>query len=258
MRRILGFYRSLEAEQRAAGNTQRAAYYSGLSVLLYTEIRDNYLWRNDSGVIAEVQHVVDPRRGDALRIYGQNLVSIDVTQLPGLPAPREVAGPSGYTFQHQSMTGIAEALFGQTELVADLQAEPAIQAEFGNMPIDFNDLDHRLRVWRTMYCVYQQRDTLGFGALYQLMSLIGRYLRAYTIHTSYNIDDFGRSYLENRMRDFPIDLAGCAERDCGVYALTVAYEVYRTVREASPRAGRVPPIRHARACDTGYCRPVPE
>lgn len=83
--------------------------------------------------------------------------------------------------------------------------------------------------------VYQQRDTLGFGALYQLMSLIGRYLRAYTIHTSYNIDDFGRSYLENRMRDFPIDLAGRAERDCGVYALTVAYEVYRTAREASPR-----------------------
>ena len=67
------------------------------------------------------------------------------------------------------------------------------------------------------------------------MELIGRYLRAYTIHTGYNIDDFGRSYLADDMRDFPTDLADRAERDCGVYALTVAYEVYRTARAGSPR-----------------------
>jgi hypothetical protein len=67
------------------------------------------------------------------------------------------------------------------------------------------------------------------------MDLIGRYLRAYTVHTSYNIGDFGRSYLENQMRDFPTDLVGRVERDCGVYALTVAYEVFRTAREATPR-----------------------
>jgi hypothetical protein len=40
------------------------------------------------------------------------------------------------------------------------------------------------------------------------------------------------SYLEEEM---PTDLAGRAERDCGVYALTVAYEVYRAASEASPR-----------------------
>ncbi|WP_437942948.1 hypothetical protein [Sorangium sp. So ce341] len=235
MRRILGFYRSLEAEQRAAGNTRRAAYYSGLALMLYREIRDNYVWGSDEGVIAEVQRVSDPRRGEALRIFGANGASLDVTQLPGLPAPREVTGTSEFTYQHQSTQEITDALYAQIELQADLRGEPAIRAEFGDTLIDFNDLQQRLRVWRTMYSVFQQRDTAGLGALYQLMNLIGRYLRAYTIHTQYNVRDFGPSYLANDMRDFPTDLVGRAERDCGVYALTVAYEVFRTARDATPR-----------------------
>lgn len=235
LRRILGYYRVLEAEQREAGNTRAAAYYSGLSLLLYLDIRENYAWESDRAMIAEVQHVAHPRGGEALRIYGANFVNADVTQLPGLPAPREVAGEGGFTFQYQSAPGLTQALFGQVELLADLQAEPAIQREFGTTPIDMNNLGHRLRIWRTMYGVYQQRDVVGMGVLYRLMSLIGRYLRAFTIHTQYNIDDFQRSYLANRMQDMPTDLAGRAERDCGVYALTVAYEVYRTARAVSPR-----------------------
>ena len=64
------------------------------------------------------------------------------------------------------------------------------------------------------------------------MQLIGRYLRAFTIHTQYNIRDWGASYLDSPEAT---DLAGRAERDCGVYAFTVAYEVYRTARSARPR-----------------------
>jgi hypothetical protein len=37
------------------------------------------------------------------------------------------------------------------------------------------------------------------------------------------------------MENMPVDLAGRIERDCGVYALTVAYEVFRTARSATPR-----------------------
>src|SRR5690606_17904214 len=46
------------------------------------------------------------------------------------------------------------------------------------------------------------------------------------------IRDYGVSYLSS---DFPVDLAGRAVRDCGVYALMTAYEVYHTARGASPR-----------------------
>jgi hypothetical protein len=235
LRRILGFYDRLSAEQRAAGNARAAANYSGLSLLLYRDIREKYVWDSDSPMIAEVQHVPHPGGGGALRIHGVNDVDIDVTRLPGLRPPREVAGEGGFTFQRQRATDVTEALYEQVQLLADLQAEPAIQREFGTTTVDMNDLGHRLRIWRTMYEVYRQRDTLGMGVLHHLMAVIGRYLRAFTIHTEYNIGDFGRSYLANEMRDFPIDLAGRAERDCGVYALTVAYEVFRTARSVSPR-----------------------
>lgn len=236
MRRILGFYHVLEAEQLAAGNTRAAAYYSGLSLLLYMEIRDNYVWQSSQGVIAEVQRVTIPT-GDALRIYGANFVDIDVTQLPGLPPPREVVGESGgdYTFQHSSMANITESLYGQVELLAELNAVPEIQQEFHGRSIDMNNLNDRLRVWQTMYGVYQRQDSLGLGALHSLMSLMGRYLHAFTVHTSYNVADFGTSYLANNMENMPVDLAGRIERDCGVYALTVAYEVFRTARSATPR-----------------------
>jgi hypothetical protein len=57
------------------------------------------------------------------------------------------------------------------------------------------------------------------------------YLRHFTRHTEYNISDFGVSYLD---RELPEDLAGRVIRDCGVYAVAVAYEVYRTARHAVP------------------------
>ena len=160
LRRILGFYRVLEAERQAAGDAAGARYASGLSLLLYMEIRDRWIWDSDSGVLTEVEDVVDPRRGDALRIHGENSQSIDVTQLPGLPAPREVTrGSGGFTFQHQTMGAIAQALFGQTELMAELSEVPEIRRAFGTTPIDMNDLGQRLRVWRIMYGVYQARGS---------------------------------------------------------------------------------------------------
>jgi hypothetical protein len=59
------------------------------------------------------------------------------------------------------------------------------------------------------------------------MTLIGRYLKAYTHHTFYNVRDFGENYITSK---FPVDAAGQAERDCGVYALTVAWDVFETVK----------------------------
>jgi hypothetical protein len=80
-----------------------------------------------------------------------------------------------------------------------------------------------------MYVEYgkQSGDPLA-----QLLALMQRYLKAFTAHTEYNVRDFGTSYLDSTM---PVDLAGRAARDCGVYALTVAYEVYRTASKAKPK-----------------------
>jgi len=105
---------------------------------------------------------------------------------------------------------------------------PEIQQAFPKGPIDLNDTTTRQTVWRLMYGVYKRA---GAHPLESLMTLVGKYLKAYTHHTTYNIRDFGKNYLDT---NFPVNLAGQIERDCGVYALTVAWDVFATVKHADP------------------------
>jgi hypothetical protein len=57
-------------------------------------------------------------------------------------------------------------------------------------------------------------------ALSATIDVLGTYLQTFTIHTPYNIDDFGEEYLS---KTFPRALTGQLIHDCGVYALRVAY-----------------------------------
>jgi hypothetical protein len=57
-------------------------------------------------------------------------------------------------------------------------------------------------------------------ALVAVIDLLAKYLKIFTTHTPYNIEDFGDNLLT---KTFPRDLAGRLIHDCGVYALRVAY-----------------------------------
>lgn len=57
-------------------------------------------------------------------------------------------------------------------------------------------------------------------ALLSTVDLLRSYLSAFTLHTPYNIDEFGDSYLS---RTFPRAMTGQLIHDCGVYALRIAY-----------------------------------
>ncbi|MGB8340814.1 MAG: DUF4157 domain-containing protein [Chthoniobacterales bacterium] len=57
-------------------------------------------------------------------------------------------------------------------------------------------------------------------ALSAVIVLLEKYLKVFTTHTPYNIEDFGDNLLT---KTFPRDLAGRLIHDCGVYALRVAY-----------------------------------
>ena len=57
-------------------------------------------------------------------------------------------------------------------------------------------------------------------ALTATINVLRTYLQAFTIHTPYNIDDFGDEYLS---KSFPRALTGQLIHDCGVYALRIAY-----------------------------------
>jgi hypothetical protein len=228
MRRILAFYFALARKLERAGDAAGAGRARAAGRRLRDTIRSEFLLEGAEAMIAEVSQV-DTASGPALRIHGANQADIEVTQLPGLPTPAEI-GPNPY--QAKPMKSIHAALERQAELIDKLLRVPAIRKGFPTGYIDMTKLSDRLLVWRTMYRVYRS----GHDPLQSLMGLFGRYLRAFTVHTEYNIRDWGVSYLEADERgDMPVDLAGRAERDCGVYALAAAYELYRTARSASPR-----------------------
>jgi hypothetical protein len=236
MREIYGFYFVLEKEALAAGDAKEAADARAHAADLHQRIKDTFTWGQpqqsggpaqgirEPAEIAEVDYTETPR-GPGLELHGANIAETTLTALPGLPPPKEI----GRNVQVQNLAMLQGALMAQTAFQAELARQPAIRKAFGQKPVDLNDQAERQKAWQVMYGVFSQA---GPGALGSLMALIGRYLPAFTVHTSYNVRDWGKSYLDTEM---PTDLAGRAERDCGVYALTVAWDVYQTVKRGDPK-----------------------
>ncbi len=234
MRRILAFYPGLERSAIAAGNQAEAATYAEMGRQLRDRIREQFLLTGQSGLTLEASQVTSPRMGTGYRLHGVNLEEVDVFPLPGTPRPDELGRHPAYT---APMEQVFETLGGQEEFLTDLLRNPEIRAEFGTRRIDMTSLATRLRVWRVMYRVFQRAPAAGCpDALCSLLRLMQRYLRDFTTHTEYNIPDFGTYYINIEERGgFPTDLLGRTMRDCGVYALTVSYELFRTARGATPR-----------------------
>jgi len=224
IREIIDFYPSLERDALIHGNYSLANNYYSSGLRLIEELRTNYILPNAQVIVLEASETQTPR-GRGFIIHGAQGRQEIVTPLPG-QTPRDFGH---FNVFRVTSSSLLETLFGQQEFLRDLYRNPEIVREFGNQTINMNDLASRLRVWHTMYRIYQTQfpDT----AFQLLLQLIERYLMSFTVHTEYNIRDFGPDYIGT---EFPEDLLGRAVRDCGVYALTVAYEVYRTVRNTSP------------------------
>src|SRR5215216_3636259 len=223
MRDVLGLYPALAKERAAAGDASAAANARAAGARLRETLRSDFLLHGADAMIADAEPVETPR-GAAVRIHGRS-GSADVTALPGLEDPKETPKKA---FQAKPMEGVHAALEGQVDLIEDLLAEPSVRRAFPSGEIDMLKLSDRLKVWKAIYETHKGSG----GGLRSLMETIGRYLKAFTVHTEYNVRDWGaKSYVqEEQSGEMLTDLAGRAERDCGVYALTVAYEVYRTAK----------------------------
>ena len=227
LRDIYSFYFQLESEARNAGNAKRAAEMRARAKDLRAELKDKWSFSGLS-MIAEVSEV-ETLRGPGLKLHGANQAETDLTALPGLPPPAEV----GNNLQAEDLGRVQQALGLQSDFLAEVVRVSEVQKEFKGKSIDkdvMNDLGQRLRIWKAMYISFKRS---GPGALARLMGLIGRHLKAFTKHTEYNVRDWGTSYLDSEM---PTDLAGRAERDCGVYALMVAWETFKTLKDSDPGA----------------------
>ncbi len=236
MREIYGFYSVLEREAIDAGDAKAASAARTKAGELHKELKDKYTWgsmQKAGGITQDISEPVeiaevglkDTPKGPGLTLYGANDAETTLTQLPGLPSPKEI----GNNVQIQNLATLQHALMAQTDFQAEIGRQPEIRKEFGKKAINLTEPKERYKVWRIMYGIYKRS---GPGALGALMSLIGRYLKAFTVHTMYNVRDWGKSYLDSKM---PTDLAGRTEQDCGVYALTVAWDVYQTVKQGDPK-----------------------
>jgi Domain of unknown function (DUF4157) len=224
MREIYRFYFVLEAEALAAGEPKRAAEARDRASKLHHELKAHHTpFPESAAEIAETSQVTTPTGRPAFEFHGANFEKTDLTELPGHPFSAELLA-TGEGQEPQNLGLLQSSLMAQAEFQAEIAREPEIRKAFGHEPVDLNDSAKRLKVWRIMHAVYQRR---GSGALGSLMALMGRYLKAHTYHTGFNVRDFGTSYLASEM---PSDLAGRLVRDCGVYALTVAWDVFQTVK----------------------------
>jgi hypothetical protein len=228
MRAIYGFYGVVEDEARAARDPARAQAARAEGERLREALRKQAQPQAEQDVELAEMSQVPGAKGATLHYLGANYESTDLTELPGHPFPDAV------TKEKESVdTGklgeVQAALTAQADLQAELRREPAVRGAFGTGDIDLTQQSIRHRVWGIMYGVYRHGG--GPDALAQLMSLIGRYLAAYTYHTSYNVRDFGQNYLDSPM---PTDLAGRVVQDCGVYALNVAWDVMQTAKKGDP------------------------
>ena len=234
IRNLYAIYPALANEARAAKDDRKAA-----NLAFRAEAVRQALASDAQALLPDVVNMLRMRgpampsmvaevkaTDSGLELRGANYVTETLTQLPGLPPTSEV----GNNIQIQDVRTIDEALYRQAELLADLQSRPEIQKELGTAKLDLNDLSIRLRVWKALFKGFKAR---GGKPLKELMAMQSRYLRAFTIHTNYNVRDFGKNYVESEM---PTDLAGRAERDCGVYALMVAWETYSTLKREDPGA----------------------
>jgi hypothetical protein len=227
MREIYAFYPSLEVESLGANDLPRANEARQHGADLLRKLQQSHTHIPDLPVAtAELTRVKTGGGALAFRFEGANFEQTDLSELPGHSFPAELRA-SKEAVELSPLKDVQTALINQAAFQAEISYEAEVRKAFGNKEIDVLVDAQRMKLWRLMYGAYKKR---GAGALGSLMALVGRFHKAYSYHTGFNVRDFGTSYLDTPM---PSDVAGRLVHDCGVYALSVAWDIFRTVRSDS-------------------------
>lgn len=125
--------------------------------------------------------------------------------------------------------GFLERLYGQQRQGGKVTEESQENADVikrqKGMRLDNND------DWRNLaagkFDAEVARGVSPGDALAAVIDLLGAYLHAFTMHSQFDIEEWGPNYLTH---SFPRALTGQLLHDCGVYALRIAY-ILSLVRE---------------------------
>jgi hypothetical protein len=234
MRRILAFYPKLEREAVRKKDEDEAFRLHVLGGSLQMDLLDHYTFDWDENpsefLVLEATKTETKLGTPALVAHGADNNEESLTPLPGAPHPDEF---DKHAYYSETMKDMVLTLGGQENLVSALLDHEGVRKEFPDGIVDLGDSGIRDRVWVALFKEFRQTPESGCDdALCSLMAYIRRYLRFFTAHTSWNIRDSGVSYLDS---EFPTDLEGRVMKDCGVYAVTTAYEIFRTVQKSGAK-----------------------
>jgi hypothetical protein len=222
-RRIVGAYAVRRREAEARGDRAGAARWEALDDSLRRHLRERLV--GGSIVTMEASGGTQRGRGTGYTVHGDQGGDEFVTPLPGTPRPDELGRHPAYT---ATVEQFLESLGGQHDFVTEVLGHAEVRDAFPTGRVDLADVRSRVRLWTALYRSFSARPRGGApDALASTVRFLERYLRHFTTHTEYNIDDFGRTYVGRR---FPRDVLGRTIADCGVYAVKVAAELQRTMR----------------------------
>jgi len=181
-----------------------------------------------SVAVAQIEHA-DPEADTATyRDARRPEVTLEVGAYPGEDVQTNVFGTT-YDFDDRMRrietilaTERAQIDVAQGFYVADADVVALFEAAHGRPP-DLHSLDDRRHFWALKY--QHLTTTGGMGrqeAIQALVDSIGRYLRAFTMHTEYNVPE---TFEHPLTADFPRSTTQQALMDCGIYAMRTAYEL---------------------------------
>lgn len=117
----------------------------------------------------------------------------------------------------QTLYGVAVA--GDTKEQADAKKENADAVkQAGGLKLHSNDDWRKFALEK--FEAHKKQSGDKAAAFMAVISLLERYLKAFTLHTPANIDDWGDNQLTVK---YPRALTGQLIHDCGVYALRIVY-----------------------------------
>jgi len=155
-----------------------------------------------------------------------------------------VTGPGieGEAVRELKLKSLPATILGQFELVNELLSHSEVRHAFEEYlkkrttsqeskelwkqykMVDLNVLEIRTIAWQVLFRKFYKEDRET--AFQRLFTLMNQYLKYYTRHTYYNVRDEDDNYLISK---WPTDLTGSEFFDCGVYAVRVAYDIYKAV-----------------------------